>query len=133
MVRDRTASRFDLARRKPYRLQRLQAEVAEVDDTASLSDAAHAAAMLFAVLDPPWLKHTLRLWLCNPNLSARLDHVTLIDPDFDTNPAHRGVCFGKSIIDIRPQSMERYAPGSLGLGTRNLCAAQTPADPYFDA
>src|SRR5450756_2687101 len=57
LAHDRTARRFDLAAGDPARLQCLESIVSKIKIRAACRLAAHAAAMLLAVLEPFWHQH----------------------------------------------------------------------------
>src|SRR5262249_25305753 len=60
-------------------------------------------------------------------------NVASIDPNFDTDRTERRSRFGKSIIDIRAQSVKRQSTVQIPFRSRDFSAVQSSRHPDFDA
>src|SRR5690606_26892599 len=60
-------------------------------------------------------------------------HVTLVDPDFDTDDAVGGMCLSSAVFDIGTQRVKRYATFAIPLGTCDFNTVQTACAHDLDA
>src|SRR6516164_1622216 len=60
-------------------------------------------------------------------------HLALENPDLDADHAVRGPRLGKSVIDVRPQRVQRHAPLAIPLAARDLDAVQAPGAHHLNA
>src|SRR5262249_32195723 len=64
---------------------------------------------------------------------ARIHDLAAIDPNLDADDAERGVCLGKTIVDVCAERVQRHPSVQRGFGARDLRAVQTPRDAHLDA
>src|SRR3954451_11566964 len=140
---------FDLAVAHPAALERLEPVLAELHARSALGVAAHAAAVLLAVLDALWLQHPLaplrsrsaptgaaaaaatgaahllgRLEI-GEVLGEALGHdLALVDPDLHADAAEGRACLVEAVVDVGPEGVQRHASVRVALGARHFGAAQ---------
>src|SRR4051812_33804512 len=68
-------------------------------------------------------------------LASALRHeaLALVQPHLDPDLAVGRVRFGKAVIDVGPQRLQRQLPVQVPLGPRDLGAVQAAGDPHLDA
>src|SRR5664279_4639280 len=126
---DRDAGRFDLARREPARLERLQPVLPERELRALVRGSAHAAALLLPVLD--LRRHQHGLGHLPPGFRAV--EVALVDPALDANLSVRRARFREAVVDVGLERVEREATLLIPLRPRDLGAIQAAAAADLDS
>src|ERR1700722_3060438 len=145
-ARHRHTASFDLPVRNVAAFHHLKPVVPEGELRAAPCLAAHASALLLAVLDLLWHQHKIpplkrTSGLENTACRARdlgltallLVNVTAIDPGLNPDHAIGGARFGKAVIDIGAQGVQRQTALQVPLRTRDLVAIQTAGDANLDA
>src|SRR3970282_2061491 len=105
-ARDRDAASLDLPRRDPAALGGLEAVVPESDVAAGPGRAAHAPALLLAVLDLLGHQHGVSP-LRERSSGPRGVGLAPVDPGLDADLAEGGVGLVKARVHVRPQGVQR--------------------------
>src|SRR5690606_38785144 len=143
---DRAAGRLDLTRGDPVRLERLQAEAAEVQVGAALGSAVNTALELLAELCALWLQHrSSPKFLCLSGVFAAtrtttvavgfdrlalgrhrvvLEDLALEHPHLDAADAVSRLRFGGAVVDIGAQRVQRHAAFTVPFHARDFRAAK---------
>src|ERR1043166_8375942 len=141
VARERAPRRLDLARRHPFRLQRLEAVFAEGERGARSRKAVDTALVRLAELGLDRLQHGLTLFFRSGRVAARtagfafghllvlrhrvvLHDLALEDPDLDAAGAVSRERGRDAEIDVGAQGMQRYATFAIPLHARDLGAAE---------
>src|SRR4029077_8206890 len=147
VARERAAGGFDLPRRDPLRLHRLQPELAERQSRGAGRDPVDAALVRLAEFRSHRLQHGGRLFsnlllLPSGRIPARpagiaLGHGVILghgialhvfaleDPDLDPAGAVGGESGGDAVIDVGAQGVQRHAALAIPLHARDFGTAET--------